>query len=137
MSAETIGNRHAFPSGTNLGVSTALLIAAHAMQGLIAGSVARNGISALQDEDARGELIELASTLGDRLIETVEIAAVRETNDWRYQRIDKLETVLRALLRVISDRESSDPGVARPSDTHYESCLERARQELEDSDIPF
>jgi hypothetical protein len=27
--------------------------------------------------------------------------------------------------------------VARPSDAHYESCLERARQELEGSDIPF
>lgn len=137
MSAETIGNRHAFPSGTNPGVSTALLIAAHAMQGLVAGQVARDGVRSLQDEDARGELIELASTLGDRLIETVEIASVREVNDWRYQRIDKLEVVLRALLNVITDRESSDPGVARPSNAHYESCLERARQELEDSDIPF
>lgn len=136
MSAETIGNRHAFPSGTNLGVSTALLIAAHALQGLVAGSVARNGINALQDEDARGELIELASTLGDRLIETVEIAAVRETNDWRYQRIDRLETDLRSVLEVIAKRERQDAGEV-PIRAVYESILERARQSLEDSDIPF
>lgn len=136
MSAETIGNRHAFPSGTNLGVSTALLIAAHTLQGLVAGSVARNGINALQDEDARGELIELASTLGDRLIETVEIAAVRETNDWRYQRIDRLETDLRSVLEVIAKRERQDAGEV-PIRAVYESILERARQSLEDSDIPF
>jgi hypothetical protein len=136
MSAETIGNRHAFPSGTNLGVSTALLVAAHAMHGLIAGTVARNGINALQDEDARGELIELASTLGDRLIETVEIAAVRETNDWRHQRIDKLETNLRSVLEAIANRERKDAGEVM-SHSVYESILERARQELEDSDIPF
>ena len=136
MSAKTVGNRHAFPSGTNLGVSTALLMAAHAMQGLVAGSVARNGISALQDEDARGELIELASTLGYRLIESVEIAAVREINDWRYQRIDKLETVLRSLLEVVQKRERQDAGEV-PSRAVYESILERARQALEDDDIPF
>jgi hypothetical protein len=126
MSADSIGKLPA------TGMSTALLVAAHAMQGLIAGSVARNGVSALQDEDAQGELTELSMTLGDRLIETVEIARVREVNDWRYQRIDKLETNLRSVLEAISRH-----GAAEIGDMHYESVLERARQELEDSDIPF
>lgn len=136
MNVANVGNRYAFPSGTNLGVSTSLLIAAHAMQGLIAGSVARNGISALQDEDAQGELTQLAMTLGDRLIETVEIAAVREINDWRYERAGKLEKQLRAVLEVIAKRERQDAGEV-PSRAVYESVLENARQALEDDEIPF
>jgi hypothetical protein len=136
VSAPSVGSRHAFPSGTNLGISTALLIAAHAMQGLIAGSVARNGVSALQDLDAQGELAELASKLGDRLIETVETATVREINDWRYERGGKLEKQLRAVLDAIANRERKDAGEVM-SRTHFDSILERAREELEDDDCPF
>lgn len=118
------------------GMSTSLLVAAHAMQGLIAGSVARNGVSALQDEDAQGELTQLAMTLGDRLIETVEIAAAREIDDWRYKRAGKLEKQLRAVLEVIANRERQDAGEV-PSRAVYESILENARQALEDDEIPF
>lgn len=118
------------------GMSTSLLVAAHAMQGLISGSVARNGVSALQDGDAQGELTQLAMTLGDRLIETVEIAAVREINDWRYERAGKLEKQLRAVLEAIANRERKDAGEVM-SRTRYQSILERAREELEDDDCPF
>lgn len=130
MSTVTIGNL----PGT--GMSTSLLVAAYAMQGLIAGSVARNGLATLQDLDAQGELTELASTLGDRLIETVEIARVREINDWRYRRIDNLQTNLSSLVDVIAKRERDDAGEV-PSRAIYESILERARQALEDDEIPF
>jgi hypothetical protein len=130
MNAETVGKLPA------QGMSTSLLVAAHAMQGLIAGSVARNGVSALQDEDAQGELTQLAMVLGDRLIETVEIARVREINDWRYERAGKLEKQLRAVLEVIGKRERKDAGEV-PSRAVYESILENARQALEDDEIPF
>lgn len=130
MSADSIGKLPA------TGMSTSLLVAAHAMQGLLAGCVARNGVTSLQDIDVQGELAELSMTLGGRLIESVEISRVRELNDWRYQRLDKLQTNLRSVLEVIAKRERQDAGEV-PSRAVYESILERARQALEDDDIPF
>lgn len=124
MSADAIGKLPA------TGMSTSLLVAAHAMQGLIAGSVARNGVSALQDEDAQGELTELAMTLGDRLIETVEIARVREINEWRYARAERIERALRDLVAAC------DKGDVGQTD-RLRVALSAATEQLADDEIPF
>jgi len=145
MSDDYTRRSSAFPSHGSMGeiaspgISIAMLMTAHAMQGLIAGTVARNGAESLRDSDAQGELANLAVALSDSVVGAVNVELEREHWDWTQRLADRRLKALTKLAEVAGSMTASAAleSASEAVRTEYMAALSEAREAIEDNDIPF
>lgn len=142
MSEDFTRRAPAFPSHGSMGeratpgISIAMLMTAHTAQGLIAGTVARNGAEVLRDSDAQGELAELAITLSDRIVSAVNADLERQRWDWTQRLADRRLKALQQLLFVATELHGCLPD-DDGAQAIVTAALTEAHEAIEDDDIPF